>query len=281
MSDPGRGDRRVIRDAAWVEREYGREKWPAILAQINACLASGETHLSRAITAVERFEFGTPDLKAIAAIALGERTRLPAALACLGLPALVTEAVIAACSATTGAIVELGCGWGRFLFHAWLRGAPRLARYHALELTQAGRDCATALARLEPSMPIRIAHFDFQKPDFSTIPSPLDHAVVFTVSSLHQVPLIDEGLYRAVFDIAESVDCLHFEQIGWQMRPGPATSADRDYALENDYNRNLWDVLRELKQRREIELLDVRADIFGSESRYPLSLVHWRRSRNR
>jgi hypothetical protein len=279
MNNLGRSDHRVVRDAAWVEREYGREKWPAVLDQIKACLASGETSLSRAIATIERWEFGTPDLQPIPAIGHGERIRLPAALAYLGLPALVAEAVVGACGSKTEVIIELGCGWGKFLFEVWLRGAPRLARYYALELTEAGRHCVTALARLEPSMQISTACFDFQKPDFSTIRRASGHALVFTVSSLHQIPLVDKDAYRAVLNLAETIDCLHFEQIGWQIHPGPARVADRDYAIENDYNRNLWDVLSELNQDREIELLGVHADVFGSESRYPLSLVHWRRTR--
>jgi hypothetical protein len=278
ISEKGPSGGRVVRDSAWVEREYGREKWPAILTQINACIASGEISLSRAIATIERWQFGTPDLRSIPGMAHGEHIRLPATLAYFGLPALVAEAVIAACAGKTAAIIELGSGWGRFLFETWLRGAPRAASYHALELTEAGRECVTTLARLESSMQIATTRFDFQKPNFSSISRPVGHAVVFTVSSLHQVPFIDKDAYRAILDIAETIDCLHFEQIGWQIHPGPATAVDRDYAVDNDYNRNLWDLLSELNRSREIELCEVHADIFGSESRYPLSLVHWRKS---
>src|SRR5262249_27421145 len=142
-----------------------------------------------------------------------------------------------------------------------------------------GLDCVRALAALEPLMPVRTALFDFHKPDFSSIPRALGHAVVFTVSSLHQMPLVDKDAYRAILGIADTVDCLHFEQIGWQIESRGPAAADRDYALRNDYNRNLWDVLTELNGNREIELVEVCADLFGMQAVYPLSLVHWRRSR--
>jgi hypothetical protein len=190
---------------------------------------------------------------------------------------MVAEAVIGACCPETAALLELGCGWGKFLFQVWLRGGPPGIRYHALELTEAGRNCVSALARLEPSLDLSISHFDFRAPDFSSIGRSLAHAVVFTVSSLHQVSHVEKDAYRAILGVAETVDCLHFEQIGWQIDPGPKTSGDRDYAIKNDYNRNLWSVMSELSQNGEIEFCGVHADLFGSGSRYPLSLVHWRR----
>jgi hypothetical protein len=39
----------VMRDTAWVEREYGQEKWPAVLSKIRSCIASGENSLSRVV----------------------------------------------------------------------------------------------------------------------------------------------------------------------------------------------------------------------------------------
>lgn len=280
MGESGPAGGEVIRDASWVSREYGRDKWPAVLSKIKASIAAGERSLSRVLNDVIRSEWEAPDHRAITAVALGERVQLPAAVAWYGSYALIAEAVISACRGDTGAIVDLGCGWGRSLFEIWLRGGPDAATFHAFEFTAAGLDCVTTLAALEPQVKVRTARFDFEKPDFSPLARPLGHAVVFTVSSLHQVPLIDAGAYRMLLGIADTVDCLHFEQIGWQIEPcGPHAAADRDYALRNDYNRNLWNVLTELSGNREIDVVDVRADLFGTQAVYPMSLVHWRRPR--
>ena len=268
-----------VRDQSWVNREYGREKWPAVMGRINAEIAGGERSLSRLVAKVARCEWESPALQPITAVSLGERTTLPASLAWHGFYALVADAVIAACRDDTGAVVDLGCGWGRSLFDVWLRGGPRAAGYHALEFTQAGLDCVALLASLEPRMTVVAARFDFQKPDFSSLPRDLAHAVVFTISSVHQVPAIDKEAFRAILTIADRVDCLHFEQIGWQISPGERAAADRDYAVRNDYNRNLWAVLTALKESREIEVVDVQADLFGMQAVYPMSLVHWRSSR--
>jgi len=275
-----RGEPRASRDAAWIEREYGREKWPAVQERINATLETGDRSLSRLISTVARWEWGSPGLQPVTAIALGERVQLPSSLAWHGFYAMVAEAVIATCRDETQAIVDLGCGWGRSLFEVWLRGGPRSATYHGLEFTQAGLDCVATLAKLEPGMAVRTARFDFQRPDFASLAPGLKHAVVFTVSSVHQIPLLDKDAVRSILRIADTVDCLHFEQIGWQLAPPEQSVADRDYALRNDYNRNLWAVLKEMSDAGEITLVNVTVDMFGAQTLYPMSLVHWRRSRN-
>jgi hypothetical protein len=266
----------VVRDASWVEREYGRDKWPVVLKEIQRSIVAGECSLIRLISDLVRQEWNEPDLRIVTAIAGGERVRLSSALAWYGFYALVSETVIAACRNDTQAIVDLGCGWGRSLFDVWLRGGPRSAAYYGMEFTQAGRDCVTALAALEPAMLVRTARFDYRNPDFSPLPKPLKHAVVYTIASTDQVSFLEKNAYRRIFDIAEAIDCLHFEHIGWQMEPGPRTAANRDYALSNDYNQNLWQLVTELKNNGEIELVEARPDLFGPEAHYPLSIVHWR-----
>jgi len=279
MSENGHKVGGPTRDAAWINREYGQEKWPAIRTKIDEIISSGESSLSRVVTPLARWEWDYPGLRPIDAIALGTPVRLPASLAWHGFYASVAESVISACRNDTQAVIDLGCGWGRSLFEVWLRGGPRSANYHALEFTRAGIDCVTTLAALEPKMSVRAAVFDFKAPDFSALPHDLEHAVVFTVSSLHQAPLIEKNTLRALMGVAENVDCLHFEQIGWQMSPRLQSDPDREYALRNHYNRNLWDVLTEMRNDQEITLIETDADLFGTQSVYPISFVHWRRYR--
>lgn len=277
MSETGSRRGKVVRDASWVEREYGGEKWPSVLHNIRAAIAEGETSLGRLVAAMARREWGAPSYQPMTAVALGERVSLPASLAWHGSYALVAEAVIAACREHTDAVIDLGCGWGRSLFEVWLKGGPRAASYCALEFTEAGLDCVRALAALEPGLTLRTARFDFRRPDFSFLPAKLRHAVVFTISSVHQVPQVSDDALRAILPVADTVDCLFFEQIGWQIEDNDQRAADRDYALRNDYNQNLWGVLSRMRDAGEIELVDVQPDLFGTQAVYPLSLVHWRR----
>ena len=51
----------------------------------------------------------------------------------------IADTVIEAAT-NVAAIIEVGSGWGYNLFNIWLRGGP-LVKYHAFELTDAGRRC--------------------------------------------------------------------------------------------------------------------------------------------
>jgi hypothetical protein len=266
----------VNRDSAWINREYGGDKWPAISRNIEEACSQGERSLGRLVASLARWEWEFPKLDPIASVMQGSQVSLPGAVAWYGTYALISEAIISCCRNDTAAVLDLGSGWGRSLFDVWLRGGPRDATYYAMEFTKAGLDCVSALASLEPSMAVRAIQFDFHKPDFSAVTRPLRHAVVFTVSSLHQVPVVDRKLFREIAEIADIVDGLHFEQIGWQINPSQSSDADRNYARQHDYNSNLWPVLQHLKETGTIDLIDVRADLIGTQDRYPLSLVHWR-----
>src|SRR4029453_13430303 len=99
MSESGSSDGRrgkVVRDSSWIEREYGREKWPAVLQRVRAEIARGENSLSRILATITREEWGAPDYHPMTAVALGERVSLPASLAWYGSYALIAGAVIAA-----------------------------------------------------------------------------------------------------------------------------------------------------------------------------------------
>jgi hypothetical protein len=266
----------VVRDHSWVEREYGREKWPAILSEIGKLRASGETSLARAVAILKRIEWLQPDRSPTTVVCRGKHLELPSSLAWSGCFGMIVESLLAACREGTGAILDLGSGWGRSLFDLWLQGGPCNTPYFACEFTSTGRECAAALAKLEPRLDLRTAPFDFNEPDFSFLPHPLHHAVLFTISSAQQLPFTDIERYRSLLTVAEQVDCLHFEQIGWQMEPRASSEQDQDYAIRNDYNRNLWHVLTELRDSGEIEFVSVERDLIGLTPFYPLSFIHWR-----
>jgi hypothetical protein len=130
---------------------------------------------------------------------------------------------------------------------------------------------------MEPDLDLRAGYFDFTRPDFTILPRDLSHAVIFTVSSVHQIPLLEESAYREILSVAPQIDCLHFEQLGWQMPSADANDPARPYALKNDYNRNLWSILSNLEKSGDIVFEKVIPDLYGLRSEYPISLVHWRR----
>ncbi len=271
----------LTRDAAWVSREYGTEKWPDILHKIGELSDRGERMLSRVVNLLKRYEREQPGLAPCDSVVGGKRLDLPSAYAWEGTYSMIADAVVNACTEETDAIIELGSGWGRNLLEVWLRGAPREAKYYACEFTQAGRECSRALANLAQDLDLTALSFDWYKPDFAAVARPLRHAVVFSASSIEQIPALPPAAYRSLFDLAPRLDVLHFEPVGWQMGDAKIEPEVRrrqaEYAETHDYNRNFWAMIEELVASRTIEMIKVDADLVGINPAHPMSLVWWRR----
>jgi hypothetical protein len=266
---------RVERTSAWNEREYGREKWPAVEQIIARTVAGGERNLARVVakTAREERRLLADALSPRLTCMSGTRIELPAAVAMAAHEALVVESVIAACAPDTELVVELGAGWACNLANVWLRGGPPAARYVAGEVTQAGRRAAERIAALHPEFDLQAVPFDLLEPDID-LGRPAAQAVVFTCHGIAAVPMVPEAAIDSIIAVAREVKCIHVEPIGWQIREDlDAESAQ--YALHHDYNRNLWSVLRAAEAEGKLALERVELDVVGANPLHSSSLVVW------
>lgn len=272
------------RDKLWIEREFGRDKWPAVLAEIERLEAAGERDLARLVSLVSHWEAGQPDAAAIEILALGRRVALPAALAYPGFYTLVRQILLdLSLQEEPDLIVEVGSGWGRNLANLWLDGGPRHARYLALEYTESGRRCSQALARLAPGFDLITDAFDYYAPSLPDLPRHA-RALVFTVFSIDQIPQISAAPLQMLSRIADSVTGVHFEPVGWQHAEQAAGKSENNpfksktYTETHDYNRNFWPVLKNLEAEGNLVVEQMVPDIFGANPENPASLVVWRRS---
>jgi len=268
----------VSRTAAWIDREYGREKWPAIERFVDEAIAAEgpRPDLARVIRTVSRHERGWAGAAAepVSVALNGVVTEAPRAAAVGAYLTVIPEVVVDACR-DRGAdlIVDMGSGWGQHLLSVWLAGGPRHAAYVAAEYTEAGRRASARLGQLAPEINFAATPFDLRAPDLSALGT-VASAVVLTVHAIEQVPVVDAGLFDAVLALAPVVRGVHFEPIGWQVRPDEDTPA-RAYAARNDYNRNLWSVLQAEAGRGRIRLDTVVPDAVGLNPPHPTSLVTW------
>ncbi len=283
----------VVRDRAWIDREYGRDKWPAVRAQIEDLIAGGETSLARVVGRLNRAEVDRPGLEETAVTVLGRPVTVPAGLAYPGFYALVRSLLLEACeglgsptlsSPTPGPesspdlVVELGSGWGRNLFDLWLNGGPRTARYAALEYVEAGRDCTRRLAALAPDLNLSTVPFDYHAPVFPVV-APGRCTLVYTVFSVDQIPEVSPAVFEAVLGLGDAVSGLHLEPFGWQGRerwPG-LTGSSAAYAARHDYNRNFWPVMTDLEARGLIAIETVVPELYGPNNENAASLLRWRK----
>lgn len=265
--------RRVVRDADWIDREYGQEKWPAVGEMVEEELARGERELDRVVARVARREFlvGRDMLAPLPVVIAGQRLSAPGCIGFGAYQSAITELVIASCRVDTDVVVELGAGWGRNVLKIFAAGGPRDARYVSAEPTEAGRRVAARLAELEPALRLETVPFDFREPRLDLGPS--KHAVVFTVFSVEQVADLEENALESIRSLASRVTCLHFEPIGWQGDPG--AREEREYSERHDYNRNLVSLVESFADRGLIHDVALHRDVVGMNPVHAMSLLSW------
>jgi hypothetical protein len=264
----------VRRDHAWVDREYGTEKWPLIR---DALAAAPDDLAARVLATVHRGQWpGVAPLALREAVIDGRRVQMPHQALLGAFSGLVVGAVLQACRPDTGLVVELGSGWGRNLAQIWLEGGPATADYVAAEYTAAGREATERLADRLPDQRLSTVAFDYHAPDLAGLRREDGHAVVFSVHSLEQIPHVAPALVDEVAALAPAVTVIHVEPVGWQL-PGAdgreGTSAE--HAAHNDYNRDLIEVLRTAEAAGTITIETTLPEVVGINPANASSVVVW------
>lgn len=248
------GQSRICRNHQWVDREYGREKWPAMLDRIR----EHDYALPQALHRVTVLPDETWQI-----VLNGYRVDVPASLADAAYRGWIARTV-ARHAVGVDAVVELGAGWGRNLFGCWLASGPSSTRYFAAEYTEAGREAASMLARRAPELRFQALDFDYHDPALD-LPR-FNKLVVFTAHSVEQIPTLPDTFVHFVRSLADQITVLHFEPVGWQI-----TGGDGTYAVQNDYNRNLWPLLKKF----DVDGLSAEVDVIGINPNNPTSLITW------
>ncbi|MDP9014358.1 MAG: hypothetical protein M3O41_17195 [Pseudomonadota bacterium] len=264
----------VTRNSEWIAREYGREKWPAVLSRIEADLCAGETDLSRVVNRVKRWESGLAEEKEREFVVAGRALRLPGPFALHGGVGWMAEKLLALADGAD-AIIELGSGWGFNLFNLWLYGGPRGARYFALEYTEAGRSCTERLAALQPDLAITTLPFDYHAVDLASLGRFSGRVFVYTCFSIDQIPHLSAAVYLALRKLADRVDGMHFEPAGWQMDGERCVGSSHRYAEQHDYNRNLWSLLNQLQEEGILRIEAHTPELFGQNPENSASMIYW------
>ena len=267
----------VTRDADWIEREYGREKWPAVERLIEDEIEgeSPDPDLARVLGRVIRRERYSPDpADSIETVLSGTSLEVPQSAAFGAQHGLIVDAVANACTPETDLVVELGAGWARYLLSLYAAGGPADATYVAAEFTEAGRRASERLAGLAPDLRFMSMPFDYTDPQLGDLPD-AEEAVIFSVSSVEQVPHLPESLFSSLAGIASRVTALHLEPVGWQLDPAPRSASSREYAERHDYSRDLVERLRAADAVGVIELGLTLVDVIGTNPQNAVSLVSW------
>ena len=151
------------------------------------------------------------------------------------------------------AIIELGCGYGRNLFEIFYGGGPREAKYIGGEFTKSGIEIAQKLAKKAPKMKTEFFHFNHLEPKLP-FKKPFKRAFVFTCHSIEQVMQINENWFDEVVKAGEFVRGAHIEPFGFQLKnSGPLSDMHKDFMIQNSWNINFAEVLRQAVERKIIK----------------------------
>ena len=151
------------------------------------------------------------------------------------------------------AIIELGCGYGRNLFEIFYGGGPREAKYIGGEFTKSGVEIAQKLAKKAPKMKTEFFHFNHLEPKLP-FKKPFKRAFVFTCHSIEQVMQINENWFDEVVKAGEFVRGAHLEPFGFQLKnSGPLSDMHKDFMIQNSWNINFAEVLRQAVERKIIK----------------------------
>lgn len=266
----------VKRDETWVQREYGTEKWPAVLQQIREAKASGEKDLSRVLFDVIRRQRDLPGWQERECVLGGEDRILPFGVAWEARQGITCETLQDCVRADTSLVVEMGSGWGFNLLQFWCKGGPRDARYVAAEFTAAGRQCTEELAELDPGLDLSTVALDYHDALATQIEGTDGHALVFSCQSLEQIPTVKPDVIQLIASLGSKVTCVHVEPIGWQMGDGGAfAELRRAYAERHDYNRNLWELLQSQQAQGALTIRRAVPDFVGVNPENPVSAIEW------
>jgi hypothetical protein len=224
---------------------------------------------------VIRRERYSPDPRdSLETVVSGTAVQMPQSAAFGAQHGLIVDTVASACTPDTDLIVELGAGWARYLLSLWTSGGPVDATYVAAEYTEAGRRASERLAGIAPELRFRSIPFDYTDPRLDALPA-AEEAVIFSVSSVEQVPRLPESLFPTLAGMARRVTALHFEPVGWQIDPSPRAASSREYAERHDYSRDLVERLRAADAAGTIELDLSLVDVIGTNRQNAVSLVSW------
>jgi hypothetical protein len=268
----------ISRDRAWVDREYGREKWPAMVRMIREIMSEeGEQPgLARVLARAKEMEIGSTDdpMEAVEAVVGGKLVRIPRSAAFGAYLGCIQWTVSHYCrSRQAELMVELGSGWGHNILALASGTGSAHAKYVGAEYTAAGREAAVLLASLAPKLPFRSVPFDYNRPDLTQLRGQKP-AVIFTAHSVEQIRKLPEAVLDQIISLAPDVTCLHFEPVGWQF--GHSIGSSEDYARRNDYSQNLAELLGRYQTDGRLTVEKVAVDVIGCNPANATSVIVWR-----
>lgn len=249
-----------VKDEQQILREFGREKWGALLARWidNPC---GVDTVRSWGCSPERVHAGLVNAKLMLMTASESHSYYVN---------LIEQELL-----DDGArdLVEIGCGFGSILFELVARGRLNYDSTTGLEYTQQGIDLAKNLANWH-QFDVRIGNGDFSKVGVSDLEIK-PNSDILTSYSFHYVR--DSALALANIAKLKPRRVIHFEPIFQHYNEQTVLGLfQQRYMKLNDYTVSHHHELMNLSSQGRVEIIKEVPLVFGSNCLLPASIIVWR-----
>lgn len=248
------------KDPQQIIREFGLEKWGALLSKWKECPCD--------IDVVRQWEIPPEVIRA--GVVDGQLMLMTVAESLDCYVNLVERALH---EDPSPHLVEVGCGYGSILFELIRRANVNYKSVIGLEYTQQGQELAQLLAAWH-NYDVTIGQGDFNAAAISNmeIPPGSDLITSFALSYVRDSALALGNVLKL-----KPRRVLHFEPV-FQHYPEQTVLGllQRRYLEVNDYNLDFRQELARLEDAGTIEIIREEPAIFGGNCLSPLSLLVWR-----
>jgi SAM-dependent methyltransferase len=252
----------VSRDRAKIEAEYSRDKW-------QKCLDSFEEsggHMNAADLRQRYYDLGSP--KQRASVSNGKLVVANNAEVMQRYDDILVNGM-AEVASESRSIVELGCGFGHILW--MLRTAFPGKAFVGGDYADSAVSLAAKL--FQSHIDISVQKFDFYAPNYKIIEEAEGPVVVFTSQALEQIPY-SAGVVDTLSKYRQKIARVFHLEPAYALYDNSLLGLMRRRYIEmNDYNR---DLISTLQGRKDVEILQLRADAIGWNPFNSLAFVEWR-----
>lgn len=171
-------------------------------------------------------------------------------------------------------IVELGAGFGNILIDIAQQKDFSGAEFYAGEFTQSGQKIIQILTKNQ-GIKCTTGNCDFNRDPIIDLSIP-ENAIIYTAMSAVCVPQLQDHFIDNLIQLKPKV-VVHFEPCYEALDSNTLLGAlCQKYIEFNDYNRNLLSLIKRYVDKGEVELIDVKPNVIGTNPLLPLTIISWR-----
>jgi hypothetical protein len=179
------------------------------------------------------------------------------------------------------AVVDMGGGYGRSLFFAYLFGSRSDVKYWCMDTSPTARDIFDRLKGLCPKLDIEYVMDNYTSSDFSFL-GEAKNVLLVTRGVVVLTPSVPEETIERWTKLAPTVYGIHLEPIGYQIKISnpqfdQINRTQAKTAQTKNMNLHFMEYLVNQRDKKNLVLQDIRPHMFPEwDPSMPKSLVSWR-----